>query len=375
MNLFKKSPSKKWLFMLFLVLIVFLLGAFFILNQKKFGKHPKEEDFQHLPNYKNGEFQNTLLTPTLTEDTSASYLLIRNLFKSYPRQKPKGPLPSQKTDLKSLNPQKDVIISLGHSSFYIQVSGKRLLIDPQFCGYAAPFSFLYKAFKGTNPYSADDIPNLDGIFITHDHWDHLDYESILSLNAKTKRFIMPLGVGSHLRLWGIDPLKIHEGNWNEKIQLDDLTIHITESRHFSGRGIQRNKTLWAGFAIKSLNQNIYVSGDTGYGPHFKEIGQKLGPFDYAILENGQYNPSWAYIHMKPEETVQAAKDLKTKAVIPSHFGKFALSYHSWDDPLIRLKKASHKAPYRLLTPLIGEVVYLEDESQSFKSWWEDFKDL
>ncbi|NLC23375.1 MAG: RomA family MBL fold metallo-hydrolase, partial [Oxalobacter sp.] len=160
-------------------------------------------------------------------------------------------------------------------------------------------------------------------------------------------------------------------DWYTALELEDgMRIHILPARHFSGRGLTRNKTLWVSFALESPGRRIYFSGDTGYGPHLAEIGNRFDGFDLAILENGQYDKRWATIHMMPEETAQAAVELKAKALLPAHSGKFSISYHAWDDPFIRIAKASEDKPYRLLTPVIGDRVDLEDETQLFPYWWE-----
>ena len=151
-------------------------------------------------------------------------------------------------------------------------------------------------------------------------------------------------------------------------------MHILPAQHFSGRSLTRNKTLWAGFALVTPQRRIYYSGDGGYGPHFKNIGDRLGGFDLAIMENGQYGLGWPYIHMMPEESAQAAVDVRAKALLPGHAAKFALAHHSWDDPYVRIAAASQDKPYRLLTPMIGQPVALEGKDRQFSHWWEELAD-
>lgn len=260
---------------------------------------------------------------------------------------------------------------LGHSSWYLQLAGKRILIDPVFSNYAAPFSFINKAFPGDYPWRAERMPEIDLLIISHDHYDHLDYATIKALMPKIKRVVTPLGVGSHLRYWGMESAIISEADWHQAVQVsDELTVHVLPARHFSGRGLKRNQTLWASFMFVTPQQKIYYSGDSGYGPHFKAIGEQFGAVDLAIMENGQYDQDWKYIHMMPDETAQAADDLRTRAVLPGHAGRFVLAKHSWDDPYKRLAAASQQRPWRLLTPMLGEPVWVADKTQSFTTWWQ-----
>ncbi|HBT9970317.1 TPA: LysR family transcriptional regulator [Klebsiella pneumoniae] len=264
----------------------------------------------------------------------------------------------------------DVMVWLGHSSWYLQLAGKRILIDPVFSDYAAPFSFINKAFPGDYPWRAEGMPEIDLLIISHDHYDHLDYATIRALLPKIKRVITPLGVGSHLRYWGMDGALITEADWQQAVPAsDELTVHVLPARHFSGRGLKRNQTLWASFLFVTRQQKIYYSGDSGYGPHFKAIGNEFGPVDLAIMENGQYDQDWKYIHMMPDETAQAADDLRARAVLPGHAGRFVLAKHSWDEPYQRLAAASEGRAWRLLTPVQGEPVWVADKTQSFNAWW------
>jgi L-ascorbate metabolism protein UlaG (beta-lactamase superfamily) len=191
------------------------------------------------------------------------------------------------------------------------------------------------------------------------------------MKPKIKHIVTALGVGSHLTYFGFDEDIIDEADWNTELEFDSLTVHILPARHFSGRSLQRNRTLWAAFALLGSQHRIFISGDSGYGRHFKEIGEKFGGFDLAAVDTGQYNDRWPLIHMNPEEASQAALDVRTKGLIPAHVGKFALSSHDWDEPFIRLTKSSLDKNYRLLTPIIGEPVYLGDESAVFPAWWEN----
>ena len=183
-----------------------------------------------------------------------------------------------------------------------------------------------------------------------------------------------MGVGAHFEAWGFASETILEMDWNETIELDnDIILNTTSARHFSGRGFKRNNTLWLSFILQTENHNLFLGGDSGYDTHFREIGDKFGPFDLAILENGQYNLAWHYIHMLPEEVLKAAQDLRAKRLFPVHSGKFALALHTWDEPLKKLAALNESVNIPLVTPKIGEVVYIGDFSQKYSEWWSEIQ--
>jgi L-ascorbate metabolism protein UlaG (beta-lactamase superfamily) len=345
------------------------------MQQTKFGKLPASdrlETIKRSPNYKNGAFQNQSITPSLTEGASFYSVLKEFLFGDKKRRLPVDEIPSVKTNLLTLDINKDVLVWFGHSSYFMQVDGKRILVDPVLSGYASPLSFTTKAFKGSNIYSVDDIPTIDYLFISHDHWDHLDYETVKKLQQKIKKIICALGVGQHLERWGFNSDIIIEKDWNEQIILGDgFIVNTTPARHFSGRGVKRNQALWTSYVLQTPTMKIFIGGDSGYDKHFAEIGKTFGPFDLAILENGQYNKSWKYIHMMPEEVLQVAKELNAERLFPVHSSKFALANHDWDAPLSTITTLNKTANIPLITPMIGELVDLKDKMQKFSEWWKN----
>ncbi|WP_432701087.1 MBL fold metallo-hydrolase [Kluyvera cryocrescens] len=345
----------------------------FVLNAG-FGQAPQGAEkslIERSPNYRDGEFQNTLPTPGFSSDKNMVVALWEFLTVKRENARPQQPLPLVPTDLARLPLETDTMIWLGHSSWYLQLSGKRILIDPVFSSYASPFAFLNKAFDGNYPWQAANMPDIDLLIISHDHYDHLDYATIKGLLPKIKRAVVPLGVGSHLRYWGMKDEIVTEADWQQSVTISDaLSVHVLPARHFSGRGLKRNQTLWASFMFVTPTQKIYYSGDSGYGPHFKAIGEQFGKVDIAILEDGQYDQDWRYIHMMPEQTAQAAVDLNAERVLPGHAGRFVLAKHTWDDPYKRLAQASKDKAYRLLTPMQGEPVWPADATQTFRAWWE-----
>lgn len=357
-------------------LVAFCLAvtAYLILGQAKFGKLPAGERLariQSSPHYANGEFTNTVPTQMLSNGESSLKIMWKGLWANPVRLKPAEALPTVKIDLKTLDRTKDTVIWLGHSAYFIQLGGKRLLVDPVFSNYGAPFFFLNTAFAGTNIYNPDDMPELDFLLISHDHWDHLDYQTASDLLPKVKKVISPLGVGAHFEHWGYAKEKIMEVDWNSSLTFaEKLTVHVVPARHFSGRLFSRNKTLWAGFVLETPERRIFLSGDSGYGPHFEDIARRFQNFDLVMLDGGQYDPRWPQIHMTPEEAVLTAETLKTKALLLGHVGRFAIASHPWDEPFIRATKASEGKPFRLLTPRIGEAVRLDGTQQEFTRWWE-----
>jgi L-ascorbate metabolism protein UlaG (beta-lactamase superfamily) len=352
--------------------LIFLSGYIFM-HGAQFGAMPAGKRLiriQQSPNYREGQFLNRSPTPQLTEGSSMFDVLRKFFFDKTANKIPPAPLPSRKTDLLNLDPSSQTLVWFGHSSYFIQVDGKKILVDPVFSGNASPFSFTTKSFKGSDIYTVPDVPDIDYLIISHDHWDHLDYKTILLLKPTVRKIITSLGVGAHLESWGFDKNRIYEMDWNEEVELDEgFTLNSVTARHFSGRGFKRNRTIWSSFVLKTPGKKIFIGGDSGYDRHFEDIGNRFGPFDLAILENGQYNLNWKYIHMLPEETVQAAIDLKSKKLLPVHWAKFNLSLHAWNEPILRILKEAEKKNMNLLHPMIGEAVNLDIE-QKFENWWE-----
>lgn len=360
-----------------LITFIVLFGAitFTVIQHPKFGRIPRGgrlERIKSSPNFKNGIFQNLNETPQLAED--AKFLeMMKNMLRSKGR-KPKEKIPSVKTDLKQLPHNENILVWFGHSSYFMQIDGKKFLVDPVFSGHASPFSFSIKAFDGTDIYSVEDMPKIDYLVITHDHWDHRDYKTVKKLKPKVGRIITGLGTGEHLEYWGYKKEQLIEKDWFESAELEDgFKVTVTPARHFSGRGFKHKRTLWSSFVLETPTQKIFIGGDGGYDEHFAEIGEKFEGFDLAILENGQYNKNWKYIHMMPEQTLQASIDLKAKRLFPVHNSKFALAYHTWDEPLKTITSLNREIKKPLITPRIGEIVLLNDADQKFSEWWTEIE--
>jgi len=338
---------------------------------KATGKLPSGKYLEQLKqssNYNKGAFQNLSETPMKSPDISY-WKMTREFMKKHPGRLPPKPIPFVKTDLTKINSDETTIVWFGHSSYFIRIENKNFLIDPVFSGYAGPFSFMVKAFRGSNEYKVSDMPAIDHLILTHDHYDHLDYKTVGKLKNNVRHIYCSLGVASHLKYWGFDTNKISELDWWQTERLDDnLQLTAAPARHFSGRGLKRNQTLWSSFILRSSKHNLYLGGDSGYDSHFKEIGYKCGPFDLAILEAGQYNNMWPLIHMMPEQTVQAAVDLKANTLLPVHWGKFTLAMHPWNDSIKRVLVKAKELNIQVLTPKIGQPLILGNIFQS-ESWW------
>lgn len=274
-----------------------------------------------------------------------------------------------KEDFEELPTEPVRVTWFGHSAVFIEIEGVRILMDPMLGKAAAPVPFAVRRFHKEVPLAPEDFPDIDAVIYTHDHYDHLDYKSVKRLKAKVKHWFVPLGVGAHLKRWGIAEENITESDWWEERQLKHLTLISTPNQHFSGRKFAwRDKTLWCSWVIKSDNRSIYFNGDSGYYGGFEQIGEAYGPFDLCFMECGQYHYMWKENHMTPEEAAQAFLELKGKKMIPIHWGAFTLAPHSWTDPIERMSDAARALNIDLITPRIGESVIL-GKYEPKAQWW------
>ncbi len=333
-----------------------------------------KQQYASSPNFENGKFKN-LLPTSMSMSAKDMMKTIAGFIAGGEDRTPKEKIHVRHPDLKLIASPNGItrFVWFGHSAFLMQIDGKNLLIDPMFGPTPAPYPWMgRKRFTDGLPIAIADLPHIDAILLSHDHYDHLDRGSILLLKAKTKEFFVPLGVGAHLREWGIEESRIHELDWWGEIDFKDLHFAFTPARHFSGRGLtDRFSTLWGGWVIRGKKDNIYFSADSGYGPHFAAIGAKYGPFDFAMIECGQYNEKWADIHMMPEQSAQAAVDVKAKVMMPIHWGSFVLAMHSWTDPVDRVTKKADELGMPIITPRIGDVVALDALAAFHERWWRE----
>ena len=265
-------------------------------------------------------------------------------------------------------------IWFGHSTILINIQGTIILIDPVFSKSASPVNFIVPRFQPP-VLELEKLPQIDYILISHDHYDHLDMETVLFFKEKNVRFITPLGVTSHLKKWGISESNMFELDWWDSIDFKDVSFVCTPAQHFSGRLalLDVSKTLWASWVVKSESNNFYFSGDSGYDIHYKEIGEKHGPFDLVFMDSGQYNERWREVHNMPEEAIQGFLDLQGKVLVPIHWGMFNLAIHNWYDPIQESVKYSSKYDVELMTPKLGQLVSM-DQQNKFEKWWSNLID-
>lgn len=297
--------------------------------------------------------------------------MLKDFFKDKHLREPKKPLPIVQLDADAFEKaEKPTFAWYGHSVLLMRLAGKTLLIDPMLGPNASPIGpITTKRFSEGSLEVIDQLPHIDAVLMTHDHYDHLDYDSIKKLQGKVDTFFVALGVGRHLERWGVDSKQITEFDWWEDRHFDGIDITFTPSRHFSGRGpTDRAKAFWGGWVFKTKEHSVYWSGDGGYGDHFKEIGEKLGPFDIGFMECGQYNDRWEKIHMHPPQTVQAAIDAKVATAVPVHWAGFSLAMHPWKEPVERFTAEAEAKSLLYHTPAIGEQWQLGQAPKAGK-WW------
>ena len=369
LNLFK--------YLIYILIILVILIFIFINVSPTFGASPEKDSQQIINNSNNffeGKFRNikTTYTNFRTSEKKASLLD----WLSPPKNKnPEKPLPTIKFQGRDLTEGK--FVWLGHSTLLMNTEGIVVMTDPIF-NRASPLPkfnsksksnfFNGKPFEFENPIVINDLPKVDVVVISHDHYDHLDFKAIKKLSSLVDKFIVPLGVSAHLERWGVNKNKITELDWYESEDYKNIQFTFTPSLHFSGRGITNgNSTLWGSWIITSKTLNTYFSGDGGYSETFKKLGDQYGPFDIAFIENGAYNVDWSNVHMYPDETVQASIDLKAKVLFPIHWAKFDLSIHPWDEPIIRVIQEAERENVNIATPMIGEVFDLTNLPKS--EWW------
>lgn len=361
-----------WIIALAILVPLAIVLAWYNLSPQ-FGKRLSQEQkalFQKLSYHDGQVFQNDLkinmdidFIPTLME-----------WFRKDPSRQPQSKIQPQSLKPEALdNPSGPAqLYWFGHSAFLGLADGQRFLIDPMFGQHSAPHPWLGTArYSSQLPLEVQDFPEIDFVLISHDHYDHLDLKSVQQLEPQVKRFLVPLGLANHLKSWGIPESKIQEFAWHDQIQLGSIQATFTPARHFSGRGLfDRSETLWGSWVIQSSESKIYFSGDSGYGPHYQEIGERYGPFDLALMECGQYNEAWKDVHMMPEESVQAAIDLKSKRYMPIHWAGFTLSFHPWSEPVERSLQAAQSKALEFISPEIGELIDLSAPQLPQSRWWE-----
>ena len=355
------------------IILLFAVAGLAILSHPAFGlwRHRSTERIQASPNYYDGMFQNQEPTPQFTGNINGPdakhrtlKMLKRFMFNKDTLRVPQEPMTAIKTDLKDLPTDRDWLVWFGHSSYLFCLNGKRVLVDP-LLQPEWPSSMMLKAFSGTDIYRPNDLPEIDVLIVTHEHWDHMDYATLRDIRTKVKYVVCPLGIADYLRYWGYSNEQIAEMDWAESLCRqtairDTITITCLPSRHFSNLLLgKRNQTLWASFMIEAGGRKVYIGGDGGYDKRFKEIRERFGVIDLAFLENGQYNANWKYIHTMPEDLEKAILDLQAKQIFTVHHDKYSLAMHPWYEPDSIAKKIAFKYNIHLLDAPTGTVVRYE----------------
>jgi len=283
---------------------------------------------------------------------------------------PSAPLPLQAiTQAQLLAAPDGSLYRLGHSTLLFKLQGKFWLTDPVFSERSSPVQWLGPKRFHAPPIRIDELPPIEAVILSHDHYDHLDRQSIMQLREKTAHFIAPRGVGDLLVDWGVEPAKVQQLHWWQATEVAGVRLVATPAQHFSGRGLwDRNRTLWCSWVIQTPGQRIFFGADSGYFDGFKTIGERFGPFDLTLLEAGAYDARWTAIHMLPEQTVQAHQDLRGRWLLPIHNGTFDLAFHAWEQPYERVLQAARRQGVQVSTPIMGERIDLQNIHPG-RPWW------
>jgi L-ascorbate metabolism protein UlaG (beta-lactamase superfamily) len=358
-----------------LVIVVVLIGSTGWLDA--LGAAPEGERLARIkrsPNYRDGAFRNPEATQLGT--TGSTWKTIRQWLGGHEQRVPPGPMPIVRlTKASFAQPPASGLRAtwLGHSTVLVEIDGARILFDPVWARRASPSSLVGPKRFHEPPLALKDLPPLDAIVASHDHYDHLDRGVVRALarsaSQSRARFLVPLGVGAHLERWGVAADRITELDWSESTTVGLLSLTATPARHFSGRGINdRDHTLWASWSVTGPRHRIFHSGDTGPFAGFVDIGTAHGPFDLTFVKIGAYGDTWPDIHLTPEQAVDAHSKLQGKALLPIHWGTFNLAFHAWDEPAERVVVAATAAGARLIMPRPGESVE-PATAPPVKPWW------
>ncbi len=360
-----------------LILFVLFLGVLSVLLYstewlRSFGgrlKGARLERARRSPEFADGKFRN--LEPSRMMSGSYREMFRRQFFGDEVRH-PTKPVPVVARSASDYaNPPASGLRAtwIGWSSVLIEIDGKRVLTDPIWSERCSPSTLVGPKRFHAPPIALANLPHIDAVVISHDHYDHLDMPTVEFLAKRGTHFAVPLGIGAHLERWGIAAAQIHELDWNETFDSDGLALTATPARHYSGRDPRHQReTLWASWVVKGPQHRFFFSGDSGYSAQFRTTGATHGPFDLALIKIGASDPSWVEIHMSPEQAVQTALDVRARVMLPVHWATFNLGFHAWSDPIEQALAAASEAGVTLATPRPGE--YFEPAAALPRdAWW------
>ena len=334
-----------------------------------FCTHVPIGDYDASPQSANGFFRNTVPKPANSPEPGAKTMW--DFFFNKPKDtEPHAPIPVRKLTRAELDAAPDrSLYRLGHSTILMKLRGKWWLTDPVFSQRASPVQWFGPKRFHAPPIALDELPPIRGVILSHDHYDHLDKAAIRALDGKVDLFLAPLGVGDRLVDWGVPRAKVRQFDWWQGIGVDGVRFTFTPAQHFSGRGLRDgNRTLWGSWVIDDGDKRVFFSGDSGYFAGFAEIGRRFGPFDLTLMETGAYNVQWPYVHMQPEQTVQAHVDLRGGWLLPIHNGTFDLSMHPWHEPFERVLALGDARGIGIATPVMGERIDIA-APHAGERWW------
>lgn len=369
----KKHKLARVLAVLLLVLFCLLAAVvLFLWFWPAFGGRASKEDREdyaaRAENYRDGKFYNDgdFQIMRETEQTDDQVMSSKGI-------RPEGEIPTVMPAYELPLSEEEIRVTwFGHSSMLLQMHGLNILIDPIFSERSSPVSFAGAKRFSNPPVSVEDLPHIDILMLSHDHYDHMDYRTIKELDEKVDRYIVPLGLENHLERWKVDAGKIQNMAWWEETEIGGLTIGCTPARHYSGRSLNDQfATLWASWVFRDEYHQVYESGDSGYGDHIRQIHDRYGDFDFVLIDCAQYDVSWPEVHMFPEEAVTAVEILGAGIAMPVHWGAFSLAYHAWDDSVERFVGEGERAGLQIVTPKIGETVRLQEPGDYQERWWRE----
>ncbi|SCL32779.1 L-ascorbate metabolism protein UlaG, beta-lactamase superfamily [Micromonospora nigra] len=321
------------------------------------------------PQFRDGTFHNRASTRTMVADPGRN--LLRELIFGKQKRRPSAAVPLVRPGDTTIGTSHDLsVVWFGHASALIEVEGRRVLVDPVWSQRCSPSALVGPKRLHEPPVTLAELPTVDAILISHDHYDHLDMATVRELVARQRApFVVPLGVGAHLDRWGVPADRIVELDWSQTHDLGGLALTATAAQHFSGRGLRRDGTLWSSWVVAGAHRRVFYTGDSGYFDGYAEIGEQHGPFDVTLMQIGAYDRAWPTIHMFPEEAVAAHLDLRGGLLIPVHWATFNLALHDWSEPVNRLWAEAKARDVRLAVPRPGERVVVDDPVP-VDGWWQ-----